>query len=287
VAPTADDLPQLAFWRRPIKLEPLGGGITNRNYRVDDAAGSYVARLCDELPHLGIDRRNESLCQRLAAAAGVAPPLLHEEKGLLVSAYLPCRTLTPEAVREPGLIGRLAAALRRLHGSWDMLSGELLYFSPFQTVRTYARTARDLGARLPPEIDDLLEDSRRLAHQVAPFRPALCHNDLLAANLLDDGERLWLVDWEYAGIGNPLFDLAGVAGNCAFDDALEEALLREYLGREDEGARRDLRILKTVSLLREALWALIQTVKSEIDFDYGKYAAGNFAAYREARAKLP
>src|SRR5207244_398033 len=96
--------------------------------------------------------------------------------------------------------------------------------------RTYARTARALGARLPGDIDDLLEDARRLSRRIAPFRPVLCHNDLLAANILDDGAQVWLVDWEYAGIGHPLFDLAGISANCALAENLEVALLDAYRG---------------------------------------------------------
>src|SRR5581483_3768020 len=98
--------------------------------------------------------------------------------------------------------------LRRLHGAWDALAGEVLYFCPFQTVRTYAQTAARLGAGMPHDVAAILEDARGLSRRIAPFRPVLCHNDLLSANLIDDGRRLWLVDWEYAGIGHPLFDLA-------------------------------------------------------------------------------
>jgi thiamine kinase-like enzyme len=115
----------------------------------------------------------------------------------------------------------------------------------------------------------------------------LCHNDLLPANILDDGNELWLVDWEYAGIGNPLFDLAGVSSNARLSDEAEAALLEAYAGPVDPRIRREVRILKTVSLLREALWSVIQTVTSRIEFDYERYTAANLAAYEEARRRLP
>src|SRR5205823_3331421 len=108
----------------------------------------------------------------------------------------------------------------------------------------------------------------RLAGRVRPFTPTLCHNDLLAANILDDGRRIWLVDWEYAGVGHPLFDLAGVSGNCGFTPAMDLALLRAYRGHLRRRDLRELGILKAMSLLREALWAVIQAVASDIDFDY-------------------
>lgn len=278
-------LQSLPFWSGAVAPEPIPGGITNHNYLVRDGDRRFVARLCDEKPLLGIDRQNEVVCQKAACALGIAPGVVHHEDGVLISAHILGRTLTAADVRDPRFIPRLANVLRRLHDSWDLLSGEMMYFSPFQTVRTYARTATEIGARLPSDINDLLEDARRLARRIAPFTPVLCHNDLLAANILDDGYRVWLVDWEYAGIGHPLFDLAGVSGNCGFSDRMDRRLLKAYRGAVRRRDLRELRILKAVSLLREALWAVIQTVASDIDFDYSKYAAENFAAYRAARLR--
>ena len=281
-------LRSLDFWQGPIAVESIPGGITNYNYRVHAAGRTYVARLCVEKTLLGIDRRNEVVCQRAAHACGVAPEIVHHEDGVLVSTHLDARTLDSAAVRDPSFIDRLAALLRQLHDGWDRLTGEILYFSAFQTVRTYARTALELKAPLPDDIDDLLEDARRQARRLAPFVPVLCHNDLLAANILDDGRRVWLVDWEYAGVGHPLFDLAGASANSRFPEALEHDLLAAYRGVRPVDPRDvgELRILKAVSLLREALWSVIQSVASDIDFDYPHYAAASFRAYREARAGL-
>jgi len=276
----------LSYWTRPVTAEPLPGGITNHNYLVRDAGQLYVARLCVDKTLLGIDRRNEVVCHRAAHACGIAPELVHQEDGVLVSQFVAGRTLTPEGVRDLGFIPRLVDVLRRLHDSWDRLQGEMLYFSPFQTARTYARTAAGLNARLPSDIDDLLDDAAGLSRRLGPFVPVLCHNDLLASNILDAGDRIWLVDWEYAGMGHPLFDLAGVCANCAFSEAEELALLSEYRGGIDERELGELRILRIMSSLREGLWAVIQTVASDLDFDYVRYADENFTAYREARAQL-
>lgn len=275
----------LPCWSGSIEVEPLEGGITNRNYVIRDGERIYVTRICEELQHLGIDRRNEAAAQKAAHACGVAPAVVHQEQGILVSDFLSGKTCTNDDLKDPGRLARFAAVLRTLHQSWDRLSGEMLYFSPFQTVRTYTTTARSLGARLPDDIDRYLEDSRELAHHMSPFLPVLCHNDILAANVLDDGEEMQLVDWEYAGMGNPLFDLASVSANCGLGDVLEASLLAAY-GARGERSLLEVRILKTVSLLREALWAYIQTVASDLDFDYQKYASDNLEAYRKARAEL-
>jgi thiamine kinase-like enzyme len=108
----------------------------------------------------------------------------------------------------------------------------------------------------------------------------------LAANLIDDGRRLWLVDWEYAGVGHPLFDLANASANASFSDDQDRAWLEAYRGRLDPKDLTELQIFKAVSHLRESLWSTIQTVASDIDFDYQQYAATNLEAYRDARGRL-
>jgi thiamine kinase-like enzyme len=279
-------LHRLDFIGWPIDVEPIAGGITNHNFVVRAGGRAYVARLCEDRSLLGIDRRNEVVCQQAASARGIAPEVVHHEPGLLLTRFVEGRTLSADDVRQPAPIARLAAMLRHLHQSWDAMTAEVLYFCPFQTVRTYTRTAARLGADLPAEIDDLLEDARRLSHRIAPFRPVPCHNDLLPANLIDDGRCLWLVDWEYAGIGHPLFDLANLSANAALDDDQELALLTAYRGSIEPRDLDELRIFRAVSLLREALWATIQSVASDITFDYRRYADEHFQAYREARARL-
>lgn len=276
-------LEQLPCWRGPVTFLPITGGITNHNYLARDGEQVYVARICGERRVLGIDRSNEVSCQRAAAEIGMAPRVVHHEDGVLVSQFVRGRTLTVEEVRDSEMLRRLAETLRRLHGAWDRLTGELLYFSPFQTIRTYVASARRLGAVLPEDIDELSSDAGQRSRAIRPFQPTLCHNDLLAANILDDGNRVWLVDWEYAGMGNPLFDLASVAGNCQLDAAAEETLLRAYRGRYDPVDHREIKTLKLASLLREALWGVLQTVSSDLDFDYESYASDYFAAYRRAR----
>jgi thiamine kinase-like enzyme len=162
----------------------------------------------------------------------------------------------------------------------------MLYFCPFQTVWTYAQTSADLEAPLPGDIEQLLADAAVLARRIAPFRPVLCHDDLLAANLIERDGQLWFVDWEHAGIGHPSFDLANLSANAKFADEHDYDLLTAYYGDSTPERLRELRIFKAMSLLRESLWATIQTVASEIDFDYERYAVENLDAYRLARGRV-
>lgn len=264
----------------------MPGGITNRNYRVWDKNGQFVARIGEELHVLGVDRRNERLCHREAERLGVAPPIAFAENGVMVTRYIPSRTLEPVAAREPGFPARLAEVLRQLHLGWDGLEGELFFFSPFQANRTYVTTSRKLGAELPTDIEWMLESTRKLSRVLSPYVPTLCHNDMLPANVLDDGGRVWIVDWEYAGIGHPMFDLAGFSINCGYTEELDREFLTAYRGEFLDADLRELRILKLASLLREALWSVVQTVASDLDFDFRDYALVHFEKFRRELISL-
>jgi thiamine kinase-like enzyme len=162
----------------------------------------------------------------------------------------------------------------------------MLFFSPFQTVRTYTRTASLGGASLPSNLSLVLADVRQLETSIAPFRPVLCHNDLLPANLIDNRSEVRIVDWELAGMGHPLFDLAGVISNAGLSDERADQFVIDYGLRPDD-IRRELRVFQALSLLREALWGAVQSVKSTLPVDYQAYAETHFAKYREARSRVP
>lgn len=286
--PDESRLRSLSLWKGPVSFEALPGGITNRNFKVDDGHRLYVARLCDDKRHLGIDRQNEVACQRAAHALGLAPEVLHEEPGALVSEYLEARPLRPEEMRRSDVLDRLGRELRGLHKGWSEVAGMILYFCPLQTILTYARTGAELGARMPPELGVWLEEARGLTRRLRPFRPVLCHNDLLSANLLEEpaSGRIRLVDWEYSGMGHPLFDLANAASNGDLDADGEAAFLEAYAGGLDVRDLSELRLLRVLSSLRETLWAVIQTVASDLEFDYHAYAGRHFDAYRRGRSRL-
>ncbi len=279
----------LDFWRGPIEVSPLAGGISNRNFLVEysGAGRRFAARFGEDRPLLGIDRRNEVACQRAAAGLGIAPEVVYSSPGVLISEFLEARTLTREEVCEPARLAAIARVVRRLHEAGDRTVGAIVKFSAFDVVLSYGRAAVELGAETPPDLGELLDDARGLARRIGAARPALCHNDLLAANILEGpAGRLWLVDWEYAGVGHPLFDLANLASNAGLSAEQEESLLAAYRGTVGRRDLDEFRIFRAVSSLREALWALVQSVASDLDFDYGGYARENFVAYRESRSRL-
>lgn len=277
----------IACWQsRPVEIEPLAGGITNQNFRVRDGSERYVVRLCADGTQLGIDRRSEAACHQAAAAAGVAPELVHHEPDLLVTRFVDGETLTAVRLQDHDVLRRVARSLRQLHGDRSGIVGEMVTFSGFGASRTYADTARRLGAELPSDINAILNDITKLERSLSACEPALCHNDLLPANLIDDGAQTWIVDWELAGVGHPLFDLGGLASNAGLDATAETELLAAYFDRVTPQARRELAIFKAVSLLREALWGAVQSGSATLDFDYRQYAAQHFERYRDSRAAI-
>ena len=277
----------LKCWMGPITCTPLVGGITNHSFIVTSEQGRFVARVCEERRYLGIDRTNEWLCQLAAHKAGVTVDVLCFEDGILVSPFIVGKTLSDIDVTQVDVLTRTAQTMRQLHESLNHIEGELLYFCPFQTIRTYAATAQSLGAFLPAGVTRFMALLPSLRAAISPFTPTLCHNDLLPANILDDGSRLWFVDWEYAGMGNPLFDLANLTANRGLSPALENALIHAYFGYTNEQAFAEMQVLKTVSLLREALWGVIQGIKSNIDFDYEGYTTEQLIAFEQSLESLP
>lgn len=269
----------LPLWSGSIDIRQLTGGITNSNYVVFNRGRRYVVRILQDQPFLGIDRRNEVLCMEAGHQCGVSPDVVYSESGIMVTIFIEGKVLEPGDVRGGQYIDHIAAVLKAVHASGPRLTGEMVYFSPFQVVRTYAQRAKDLGARMPHGIEDAMEDVKRLERQMGPFVPTLCHNDVLAANWIFDGSRMWLVDWEYSGIGNPMFDLGNLSHNSRFPHSMDQALLKSYFGRVTRRKMGELKTMKAVSSLRECLWSLIQTVISDLDFDYHEYAADNLEAY--------
>ncbi|MFO1048606.1 MAG: choline/ethanolamine kinase family protein [Geminicoccaceae bacterium] len=222
----------LAIWRGPVEPVPVGGGITNANFLVEDAGRRCFVRIGGDIPAHHILRWNELAASRAAHAAGISPAVLHAEPGVLVLELVEGRTLGPADVRERRQLERIVPLLRRVHRELPRhLRGPTLAFWVFHVVRDYAAGLREAGHRLSGQLSGLLARAERLEAAVGPIELVFGHNDLLAANLIDDGARLWLVDWDYGGWNSPLFDLGGLASNSELPDADRDWLLEAYYGR--------------------------------------------------------
>ncbi len=278
----------LPIWRGAVDPQPLGGGITNLNFLVEDGDRRAVVRIGDDIPVHQILRSNELAASRAAHAAGVSPAVLYHEPGALVIEFVEGRTLAAADVRSAGMLERILPLLARAHRELPRhLRGPALMFWVFHVIRDYAGRLAEDGSRHRALLPGLLAEAERLEAAVGPVEVVFGHNDLLPANLIDDGARLWLIDWDYAGFNSPLFDLGGLAANNGLSEAQEEAMLALYFDRAPEAALwRRYRAMKAAAALRETLWSMVSEIHSALEFDFAGYTETNLAAYRAALAEF-
>ena len=264
-------------------MVPLEGGITNRNFKVTVDGSAYVLRMGGvRTDLLGIDRDVEHAASLRAEEIGVGPAVIafvHSE-GWLVTRFIEGRRIPPEEMREPRELGRVAAALRKIHSA-PAIPGR---FDAHAVVDEYRAKAAGFGARIPDEFEGAREVSERIRSARGPQPLVPCHNDLLNANFLDDGE-VRIVDWEYAGMGDRFFDLANLSVNHEFSFADDHRLLSEYFGAERDRDLASLRLMRFMSDFREAMWGVLQSGISELDFDFAGYAAQHFERMERTAAE--
>ena len=274
----------LPIWRGRPRLEPLIGGLSNISYVVSDAAGKYVVRAGRDFPFHHVLREREVMAARAAHAAGFAPEIVYAEHGLMVSRFVEGRVFTEADMRAN--VGRVADFIRRFHDEMPhRVTGPAQMFWVFHVVRDYARalgsSPNPLAARLP----GLLEINADLEAAQVPLPIRFGHHDLLPANFIDDGARLWLIDFEYAGFGTAMFDLAGIASNAAFGPEEARALLETYFGDTPSERLWLSFAAMAAASLREALWALVSEIHLNAPgADYDAYARQNFARFEVALA---
>jgi thiamine kinase-like enzyme len=261
-----------------IAVTELTAGITNRNYLLAAGAERVVVRVFGaRTALLGIDRAAENVAARAAAAAGVGPPVLAflPEAGCLVSRFVDGEPISTEDLQRPDVLALVARSVRAIHACPAVPSA----FPVFRIVERYEALARERGVAVPPDY--------RLAHALAqrieeavtasPAPVTTCHNDMLNANFLREGDHIWILDYEYAGMGDPYFDLGNLSINNDLTDEAQEHLLHAYLGEVRETHRARVGLMRVMSDFREAMWGVVQQALSTLEVDYVAYAARHFA----------
>ena len=259
---------------RKARVAVLSGGITNRNYRVDVDGSSFVLRVGgSDTGLLGIDRAFEHEASLRAASVGVGPQVVAfvKPEGWLVTSFIEGRTVSPEEIRTPAGIRRVVAAIQKIHNA-AAIPGR---FDAHAVVDQYREEAKRQGVWIPGEFDHAHHTSERIRRARGPQPQVPCHNDLLNANFLDDGE-IRIVDWEYAGMGDRFFDLANLSVNHDFSLEDDRLLVAAYFGVERPADLAALRLMRLMSDFREAMWGVLQSGISTLDFDFRGYADKHF-----------
>ncbi len=265
-------------------IQELGGGITNRNFKVVVDGSAYVLRMGGaKTSLLGIDRSAEHAAGVRAFELGVGPEVVAfvPAEGWLVCRFIEGREISLAEMRRPSTLARVASALRTLHDS-PPIPGR---FDAWAVVDAYRATAEAHGVEIPAEFKPMRALADRIRSARGPQPGVPCHNDLLNANVLDDGS-VRIVDWEYAGMGDRFFDLANFSVNHEFSVEDDRALLRVYFGEAREADLASVRMLRFMSDFREAMWGVLQSGISDLDFDFTGYAAKHFARLEAAAVDI-
>lgn len=280
--PILDRVPFLAS-RNDLIVKELSGGITNRNYQITAGAEMFVLRLGgNDTNLLGIDRQVEYGCTRAAWQAGVAPePVAFlEPEGYLVTRFIQGKGISAEEIGTPENIRRVVAAIKQYQSVGEFPG----FFSPFRVVDSFWPIARQYKAPLPDNLDWFLEVSQEIetAFQRDPMPLKPCHNDLLNGNFIDDGQTIRILDWEYGGMDDPFFDLANFSAQHGFNEEQDAQVLGAYFGTVTKAQLARQKLMKIMSDMREAFWAMVQCNVSQIEFDYVGYGQKYFERIEEA-----
>ncbi|HML44065.1 MAG TPA: choline/ethanolamine kinase family protein [Hyphomicrobium zavarzinii] len=257
----------LPFWRSPVSIEPLVGGLCNKNFIAEASSQKYVVRVGRDIPVHGISQALVQNAMRAAAEVGVSPALRFASGPVTVSDFIDGRHLRPDDMQDDAILAGLVRRIRELHAGGAAIDGLLPYFWPFQVVRIYARYLKENKSRIVADVDALANHANALERLVSPFHPVFTHNDLVPQNvMIDKAGTLFLIDWDYGAYGHPLFDVAAITANIDDDsEAIDAKILTHYFGGLNDEIWKQFRIFKLVVNLRETLWGAVQELASKLD----------------------
>jgi thiamine kinase-like enzyme len=264
----------LAVWKNLKSVHPLKGGVSNASFTVEDAAGRFVVRIGEDYPFHQVCRTREAIASRAAFEAGLSPEVIHIEKGLMVVRHIDAVTYQEADVRAKH--EACVAMIMRCHRDMGKrVGGQGAIFWVFQILRDYANTLKSANHSRANEIPRWMQIVDRLEQAQVPLPIIFGHHDLLPTNFMDDGKRLWLIDWEYGAFGTAMFDLANIAAANSFDEKLEHQMLVQYFdSTPDLATLRAYYAMKVAAALREAMWGMISELHLKAPgVDYVAYAA--------------
>ena len=281
----------LPCWKNLVRIEPLSGGMTNLNFKVEDGDQNYVVRFGEDDPVHLISRSNEIASCEAAFAIGVSPELVYHEPGILVARFIEGRVFDEADVRDDNNMLRIIELLKRFHHEVPMSFKQIpVMFWVFQVLRHYQNLLANGESAQKALLPELARIGLDLEAAVGPVEIVFGHNDLLPANFIDDGDKIWLIDFDYAGFNSPLFDLSNLASNNQLSEDKEQIMLENYFGTSTNRATlASYHAMKCASLLRETMWSMVSELYSRVDMDFADYTRKNldrfevaYAAYRKS-----
>jgi len=282
--PILNRIHALPIWQGKVEATPLDGGRTNLNFIVTDGDSKYVVRFGEDITAHHVMRFNELAASRAAHLAGLSPEVVFADNGITVIRHIESKTLEEADVGKPQNLTRIVDLMRRCHHDMPKyVRGPALVFWVFHVIRDYAATLDIHASPHATKMPECLAIAEKLEADIGPIELVYGHNDMMAANILDDGQRLWLIDWDYAGFNSPLFDLGGLASNNLLTEAQELEMIEIYYQKPTSAElHRRYLAMKCASLMRETIWSMVSESVSDLDIDYAAYTEENLVRFEAA-----
>ena len=272
----------IEFWKNSIEISPIKGGITNQNFLVTDGSKKYFVRIGNDIPEHLVFRSNEVNASKAASEIGICPNLLYNNSSVQIFDYIFGKTLESKDIKNN--LESIIDLIKKVHTKIpNHLIGQSVIFWVFHVIKNYKKFLDNNESVYSKILPELLKKSIELENISSPFDIVFSHNDLLPANFIQNEEKIWLIDWEYAGFNSPLFDLGGLASNNNFNENEEEYLLENYFKKKlSSKILIKYKAIKCASLLRETMWSMVSEITSKIEFDYKSYTSDNLDKFNIA-----
>ena len=271
---------KLGLWKGSIDPQPITGGMTNENFLVEDDGKKFFVRLGENILHHHVMRFNEHAISEAAYLAGISPKVVYKDSSAMVLEFIEGKSYSKEDINSKSFV-RIIDLLKRCHNEIPKyLRGPVLSFSVFHIMRDYCKTLDERSSRWKPDLKKFIDMADLLEKNVGKIDLVLGHNDLMCANFIDDGKRLWLVDWEYAGFNTPLFDLGGISLNAELEKKDVYKILELYFQKKNtDELLISYHAMECATALRETMWSMIAEIFSKIDINYAEYTDTNIKKF--------
>ena len=270
------------FWKNEINISPVTGGITNKNFLVNDGNQKFFVRIGNDIPEHLIYRSNEVEASKAASKINICQKLLYYNNSLQIFKFIEGKTFNTNDIKKN--LEEITKLIKKVHIKIpNELKGQSVIFWVFHVIKNYSNFLESNQSSYIKILPELLKKSSNLENVSSPFDIVFSHNDLLPANFIKDKDQIWLIDWEYAGFNTPLFDLGGLASNNDFSENEEKNLLEMYFEKKlSSELLIKFKAIKCASLLREAMWSMVSEITSNIEFDYESYTSENLSKFNQA-----